>query len=229
MAPIILDTTSSPPPNTSHDPSSGHFLWMQDVPPEMMVVGIVAISTATALIFAGIAYVIVRVCRRVTPSDSLESGIQQICPMEERRESNWLQRHSEALWDDYIGEDDLSSHFSKPSTKSRMFSIASVSTLDTGRCPLDRRPSPLQRHPLNRTDTATSKDALLGSPAEVPSHEVSVCRPAWWDQELDLIPTDDSPRPRAASQPHPYTDKTSFEDLKSRKQSLPAWQILGTK
>lgn len=228
MAPLILETTPAPQSTSSHHSNSGDFLWMQDVPPEMVVVGIVVISTVAALIFAGIAYIIVRICQRVTPSDNLESGIQQICPMKERRDSNWLRRHSEALWTDYIEQDNLKSPFSQPS-KSRMFSIGSVSTLDTGRCPLDRRPSPLQRHPLNRTDTATSQDALLGSPAEVPSCEVSVRRPAWWDRELDLVPADDSPRPRAASQPHAYTDKTSFEDLKERKQSLPIWQILGTK
>lgn len=227
MAPLILETTPAPQSTSQHS-SSGDFLWMQDVPPEMMVIGIVVISTVAALTIAGIGYIIVRICRRVTPSDNLEAGVQQICPMEERRERNWLRRHSAALWSDYIEQDDLKSAFSQPSM-SRMFSIGSVSTLDAGRCPLDRRPSPLQRHPLNRTDTATSQDALLGSPAEVPSSEVSGRRPAWWDRELDLVPADDSPRPRAASQPHAYTDKTSFEDLKDRKQSLPVWQILGTK
>lgn len=226
MAPITLDTTQS---SNGTNSSPSHFLWLQDVPPEMMIVAVVAISVVSALIFAGIGYLIIRTCRRTRRPEDLEFQIEPIGQMKERRESGWLRKNSEALWSVYIGEDDLKSTFAKPSS-SRMFSIGSVSTLDNGRCPLDRRPSPLPRVPFIRTDTATSKDALLGSDREDSSLDQGFCRPAWWDRELDNFPTEDEvPRPRAASQPQPYTDKTSFDDLKARKQSLPVWQLFAGK
>ncbi|KAJ9608926.1 hypothetical protein H2200_006697 [Cladophialophora chaetospira] len=138
---------------------------------------------------------------------SEKSQIEEVTP--ERKQSDWLRKNSNVLWSWHIEEDDLKAQFAV-SPKSRTFSIGSVSTVEHGRCPLDRRSnaSPLSQHKITDNDlpriNSFAPDLRIRTPFE---HQTT--------------PTKNVTRTRALSTPSVRRSSSSFEEAAKRKQSLP--------
>ncbi|KIX96969.1 uncharacterized protein Z520_07083 [Fonsecaea multimorphosa CBS 102226] len=184
------------------------------LPSESLVSAIIVLSVISTLLLGSMVFVLARIWKQVVakrissvPSQAPknESGIS------ERKQSDWARKNSNVLWSMYIEEDDLKAQFAV-SPKSRLFSIGSVSTVDQGRCPLERRHSdsnPLGQHRIaddkNPKTAASTTDLRSRTPFE---HQTT--------------PTKNTARARALSQPSNHKYSTSIEELAKRKQSVPA-------
>ena len=111
--------------------------------PIFVIATVVIATSILTLLVATIVLLVFRWWKKVIASrciSQLSDKLQEKDANPECKQSDWARKDSNVLWSMYLEDDDLKSQFAMP-RKPRLFSIGSVSTLDEGRCPLDRRPS----------------------------------------------------------------------------------------
>ncbi len=192
--------------------SSPHLL-RRTLPSEPLIATVIVVSVMSTLLLASVVFLVSRMWRRAAASsvDSQPSEKPQVSAESSgRRPSDWARQNSNVLWSMYIEEDDLKTQF-PVSPKSRLFSIGSVSTVDHGRCPLDRRqsrPNPLKQHKIVENQASKMDDSTVDMRVRAP-------------YENQSTPTKTISRARAMSSPSKHRHSSSFEESAKRKQSLP--------
>ncbi|OQV02796.1 hypothetical protein CLAIMM_07932 [Cladophialophora immunda] len=209
MAPI-----SSSGANADGNTFSPRRLVSRALPSESLIAAIIVLSVISTLLFGSMVFLLGRIWKQVrakgasthaSDAPKSQSGIS------ERKQSDWARKNSNVLWSMYIEEDDLKAQFAV-SPKSRLFSIGSVSTVDQGTCPLERRHS--HGNPPGQHKIADDKiPKTEGSTADLRSRTPF---------EHQTTPTKNVPRARALSQPCHHKYSSSIEELAKRKQSVPA-------
>ncbi|KIW77905.1 hypothetical protein Z517_07738 [Fonsecaea pedrosoi CBS 271.37] len=181
---------------------------------ESLVAAIIVLSVISTLLLGSMVFLLARIWKQVVakrasshpPETSKNHNTNS-----ERKQSDWARKNSNVLWSMYIEEDDLKAQFAV-SPKSRLFSIGSVSTVDQGRCPLDRRQShgnTLAQHKIVDDKNPQNEESTADLRSRTPF-------------EQQTTPTKNVARARALSQPCNHRHSTSIEELVRRKQSVPA-------
>lgn len=191
--------------------SSGRLL-RRTVASHSLIATIVVLSVASTLLVATATFLLVKIWKtciagKTEPQPTVT--LEKHGAPSERRQSDWARKNSNVLWSMYIDDDDLKAQFAM-SPKSRLFSIGSVSTVDQGRCPLDRRQShvnPLSQHKVVKENHSNAEDTIDLRNRTPYEHQTT--------------PTKSLSRARALSQPSKHRHSCSFEEIAKRKQSLP--------
>ncbi|EXJ85412.1 hypothetical protein A1O1_05776 [Capronia coronata CBS 617.96] len=216
MAPVqVIDMVASAGPfRTPAQP-----LQTRELTSKSLTTAVIVLAISSTVLFLGVLFVLAKLWTKLRGGKLVpQLASRHVQPAKEgdtvaeREPSDWARKNSNVLWSMYIEEDDLKSQFSLP-TKSRLFSIGSVST-DHGRCPLDRR-----------TSNADELDKHNNPPIEEPERDESVDshrlrnRAAY---EQETTPTKNVSRTRARSQPFHHRQSDSLENIAAkRKQSVP--------
>ncbi|EXJ70536.1 uncharacterized protein A1O5_06606 [Cladophialophora psammophila CBS 110553] len=184
------------------------------LPSDSLIAAIVVLSVISALLFVSIVFLLVGIWKKATAKRNSSPPPEAPQPhgtISERKQSDWARKNSNVLWSMYIEEDDLNAQFAV-SPKSRLFSIGSVSTVDQGRCPLDRRHShanPLGQHKIDEELSPKTEESSADLRSRIP-------------YEHQTTPTKNVPRARALSQPCCHKYSSSIEELAKHKQSVPS-------
>jgi hypothetical protein len=181
---------------------------------QSLITTIIAVSVLSTLLFASLVLLSfrlwkARLAKRTESHPSVQG--QDHVTTAGLTQTDWARKNSNVLWSLYIEEDDLQAQFPL-SPKSRLFSIGSVSSLEHGRCPFDRRESRV--NPSSQNKPGTGKVSESNAP---PAIDLPFRTP--FDHQT--TPTKNLPRARAMSSPSRHKDHGSFEDNAKRKQSLP--------
>ncbi|KIW90413.1 uncharacterized protein Z519_09058 [Cladophialophora bantiana CBS 173.52] len=185
--------------------TSSRQLVSRALPSKFLVAAIVFHSVISALLLASIVFLLVRIWKQVMAERN--TSPPSVAPkahgaVSERKQSDWARKNSNVLWSMYIEEDDLKAQFAV-SPKSRLFSIGSVSTVDQGSCPLDRRhyhANPLGQHKIVEEMSPKTEESTADLRSRTP-------------YEHQTTPTKNVPRARALSQPCCHKYSSSIEEL----------------
>ena len=176
----------------------------------------VILSLLSGALFAGLVIVVLRIWLQRRAGNAAQSPHPEISkedPAQPRRQSDWLRKNSNVLWSMYFEDDDLKAQFGPPT--SRLYSIGSVSTVDNGRCPLDR--GALNAHDIEKQQNIC-KD---------PSRLEIVCDTNDGTDLADRTPSEHETKPTQSSRPrsrsHPLQKSADglYGKMRARKHSLP--------
>ncbi|OAP59484.1 hypothetical protein AYL99_06782 [Fonsecaea erecta] len=181
---------------------------------DSLVVAIIILSVISTLLLSSMLFLLARIWQQLMAKRA--SSLPSEAPKHqggtsERKQSDWARKNSNVLWSMYIEEDDLKAQFAV-SPKSRLFSIGSLSTVDQGRCPLERRQSqsnPLEQHKVVDDKNTKTEESTADLRSRIPF-------------EHQTTPTKNVGRARALSQPCHHKYSSSITELAKRKQSVPA-------
>ena len=190
--------------------TSSRRLLPRAAPADSLIATIVVLSVASTLFLASLIYLSVKIWQKLTArpisSTSAEANKAQAAVSSGRKQSDWARQNSNVLWSMYIEEDDLKAQFALP-RKSRLFSIGSVSTIDHGRCPLDRRQS--QGNALSQHQNIGEKKVAS---TDNEFTEVDLRNRNPYEQQTTPTKTIQT-RTRAMSQPSKHRSSDSFEEM----------------